>query len=256
LIYSHKDRRFLEKSRFTDYLQIAANELKFELWWDKRMIRGSWEDEIRYRLEHADVVVCFISPPFLISPFITEVEAKIVSRRQRSEGLIVIPVIYQDCPLPPWIKALDPLPDDSGPTYLHGRHDQIAVFKAVADTILERVKGAGATFREPRSLYTLRLLRDDAFSREEMQRLLMDSRKRADHFVVSRELQQQICDEARVLGASPQSPLSKTQLEQLDVKFLARREVRRKDAKKIRWVLRAHQLHPQGRVRGSRPDAS
>lgn len=257
LIYAHKDRPFLEKSRLTDFLEGVARELRFELWWDKKVSQGIFEEEIRRRLKSADVVVCLVSQPFLNSRFITDKEAKIVSRRLKREGLIVVPVIYQDCLWQErtWLAGLHHFPADQKRPYLHGRSDQVAVFKEIASHILERVKGRGTTFREPRSLYTLRQVLDRDMIPEEKGLLLADSKRHASSFVPSVELQRQICEAARALGASEETPLSKEQLETLDRQFLGG-EKRKADPKKIRWVLRAHGLHPQGRARSSRRELS
>jgi hypothetical protein len=47
-------------------------------------------------------------------------------------------------------------------------------------------------------------------------------------------------------------PLSTEQFEDLDQEFLLPSERRNKDAKKIRWVLRANRLHPQGLIKQGR----
>jgi hypothetical protein len=248
LIYAHKDRPFLERSRLIDFLEGVARELNFEFWWDKKISQGTFEEEIQHRLKTADVIVCLVSQPFLKSPFITEVEAKIVSGRLKREGLIVLPVIYQECLWQErtWLARLHHFPADQKRPYLHGRNDQVAIFKEIASHILERVKGRGTIFREPRSLYTLRQVLDKDITPEEKGLLLEDSKQHAYSFVPSAVLQQQICQAARTLGASEESPLSKEQLEKLDQQFLGR-EKRKADPKKIRWVLRANRLHPQGR---------
>jgi hypothetical protein len=208
LIYAHKDRPFLEKSRLTDFLEGVARELRFDLWWDKKISQGLFEEEIQRRLKSADVVVCLVSQPFLNSRFITDKEAKIVSGRLKREGLIVIPVIYQDCLWQErtWLAGLHHFPADQKRPYLHGRSDQVAVFKEIAVHILERVKGRGTTIREPRLLYTLRQALDRDMTTDERGLLITDSKQHADHFVLSAELQQQICEAARALGASEETP--------------------------------------------------
>jgi len=251
LIYAHKDRPFLEKSRLTDFLDGVARELRFEFWWDKKISQGTFEEEIQRRLKSADVVVCLVSEPFLNSDFITDKEAKIV-RKLKREGLIVVPIIYQDCRWErTWLAGLHHFPADQKRPYLHGRNDQVSIFKEIANHILERVKGRGTTFREPRSLYTLRQVLDRDMTPQEERLLLAISKQTANRFVPSMEVQRRICEDAKALGASKDSHLSKEQLERLDRKHLGG-ENRKADPKKIRWVLRAHGLHPQGRAGSSR----
>jgi hypothetical protein len=250
LIYAHADRPFLEKSRLIDFLEGVTRELHFEFWWGKDISQDAFAEELQHRFKTADAVVCLISQPFLDSRFITEKEAKIVSWRLKREGLIVVPIIYQECSWQEqtWLAGLHHFPADPKRPYLPDRNDQVAIFKEIASHILERVKGLGTTFREPRSLYTLRLLLDKDFTPEEKRLLREDSKQRADSFVFLADLQRQICEAAKALGAGEESPLSKEQLKRLDSKFLGG-EKRKVDPKKIRWVLRAHRLHPQGRAR-------
>lgn len=152
-----------------------------------------------------------------------------------------------------WLKKLHHFPADNKRPFLYGRNDQITIFKEIAAHIMMRVKGHGTTFREPLSLYTLRQQLDADFTSEEEKRLLEDAREHAAHFVPSAAVRRQICTAARALGASPALPLDKRQLTLLDARFLAKNEHRDPDPKKIRWVLRACRLHPQGRVRRTKP---
>jgi hypothetical protein len=72
---------------------------------------------------------------------------------------------------------------------------------------------------------------------------------RAQSLVPDSRLRNKICQEAKVLLRQNEGEsLSKEQLEQLDEKFLRKAENRNTpDPKKVRWVLRAAHLHPQGR---------
>ncbi len=257
LIYAHRDREFVEKSTITDFLEDAADEANLDFWWDKKMARGSWKEEIRQRLESADVVVCLVSQPFLRSEFIKDVETRIATRRQKTEGLIVVPVMYTDCRWQrhQWLVDSQRLPADPKRPYLVNWGRRTIVYKEVADHIVGRVKGSGTSRREPRTLYTLRRLSDDDFTDEEVQLLIEDSCRRAKSFVPSAARRRQICHEARKRGASPQSKLEIKELKELDTQFLAQGR-RKPDAEYVRWVLRCHRLHPQGTAPRSRRSRS
>ncbi len=247
LIYAHKDVSFVRKSKLMDYLKSAARELNFELWWDCDMAEGLFRQEIVRRLNAADVVICLVSEPFLNSEFVREVEAKIVASRRQRGGLIVVPIMLDPVVnIPPWLSKLHRLPA-SHPPYLAGRTDKVIVFKAIADHIQLRVRKHAPTYREARSLSTLRRLPDDEFSDAERALLLNDAQSQAAKFVPSLTKRKQIDRAATKMGASRTTPLSKEQLGNLDRIFLVPGTRRRPDPMRVRWVLRAKDLHPQGK---------
>jgi hypothetical protein len=252
LIYAHKAVSFVTDTKFMDYLEAAARELEFELWWDHAMDEGLFKQEIERRLNAANVVVCLVTQAFLNSDFVTNVEAKIVARRRQRQGLIVVPVMLDPVRnIPEWLPEIDRLPA-SHPPYLAGRTNKVILFKEIADKILERVSNHAPTYRETRSTSTLRQLPDDAFSAKERAIMLEHAQSRADHYVPSPTKRAEICREARKMGASQKRPLSKEQLARLDRTFLVAGTRRRPDPMKVRWVLRACGLHPQGRVSAPR----
>lgn len=250
LIYSHKNRSFLDDTTFLDFLEGMAEEEKASFWWDKRMSRTLWDEEIKRRLNEADVVVCLVSQPFIRSAYIKNVEVKITLERLINNGIIVVVVMLEACTWNQhdWLKKIHHLPEQGYIRPDHN-HDRARTFREIADHIRYRIQGCVTPYREPRAIYTLRRLSDSTFLPEEKKILIQDAKRRAKKFVPDMELQRKICNEAKVLRRKNRDqPLSKAQLEDLDERFLACGS-RKKDAKKVRWVLRANNLHPQGRAK-------
>ncbi|MCI0628507.1 MAG: toll/interleukin-1 receptor domain-containing protein [Acidobacteria bacterium] len=247
LIYSHKDRDFLEKSRFIDFLRAVATDEGLDLWWDEKLSHPLWDKEIKSRLEEAFVVVCLVSQPFLNSDYVREVEAKRSYHRLIKEEICLVPVMYQPClwESHEWLKQVNHIPKDG---YIFGRSNQSHIFLEVAQYI-KKCLGRSSLFRKPRALYTLRNIPDENLLANQRALLQRDSVERSDRYVPDRRLQRNICTAAKpLLRKNKGRPLSKAQLEDLDRRFLARGK-RKPDAMKVRWVFRAHGLHPQGRVR-------
>lgn len=247
LIYSHRDADFLTRSKFMDFLEALASELKLEFWWDRRMSRSQFDDEICERLAAADIVLCLVSQSFINSKYVTEVEAKIIWQRLVKEGIIVVPIMLEDSTWDQhdWLRRVHHVPGTGYiiPDYNNRR---ARVFKEIVDHIRTRVTGLKTPYREPRTLYTLRRLPDSDFRPVESSRLVEDSKVRAARFVSDAQLRSLICRTARQMRArSGGKPLGKRQLEELDRRFLARG--RKPDAMRVRWVLRACGQHPQGR---------
>lgn len=257
LIYVDKNYKFLKKTVLTDFLKSLATEEELEFSWDRNELSNA---EIKSRLNDADIVVCLVSEPFLNSSYMKDVQAKIEAGRLKKQDIIVMPVLLEKSTWEKhsWIKDNGPLPEDGYiiPNY---NTDRAKIFKAIWDQIRARIRdrrhaivsaAPAATSHKPRALYTLRRLPDSSFTPEEMESLVADSKMRAEKFVPAQKLRKQICRAAQTLiKKNKGQPLSTEQLEDLDEEFLLPSERRNKDAKKIRWVLRANRLHPQGVVK-------
>lgn len=97
-------------------------------------------------------------------------------------------------------------------------------------------------------VYRLRRQPESSLDLEQIRFLIKDSCRRARKEVPNVKLQKKICQAAKMFRKKNNNqPLSKRQLEELDMQFLARGS-RKPDAEIVRWVLRCARLHPQGRV--------
>lgn len=258
LLYSESNHRFLEQSTFVAFLESMAREEELDFSWDKRTLEAA---QLKARFDEADTVVCLVSQPFLISNYPRELESKIEAGREKKQVIIVVPVMLEACSWGKneWLSKYDPLPEEGKYIIPDHNRDRARTFKAIVDNIRVRIRNRqqavvstapAEAFHEPRALYTLRRLPDSSFSAEEMESLVDDSVRRAEKFVEDPEKRRKICEAAKnEKEKNKGQPLSKRQLEELDKRFLARGK-RNPDAEKVRWVLRAARLHPQGRVVG------
>jgi len=247
LLYSHEDYKFVQRSRLLYFLRAVALANGLEFWWDQELSHPLWDEEIRRAIEEAAAVVFLVSPPFLESRYIQHVETRLAFERVVREGICVVAVMYQPClwESHEWLQLVERRPKNG---YIYRRGIQLEVFYEVA-TFLNRCLGHSRVLRTPEALYTTRTVADSALLADQRAILLKDAIARADKLVPDKKLQREICNAAKPLLAKNQGrPLSKAQLEELDRRFLARGK-RKPDAENVRWVLRAHRLHPQGRFR-------
>lgn len=247
LLYSHADFKFVQRSRLLDFLRGIARETGLEFWWDQDLSRSLWDKEIRRAIDDAAAIVFLVSQPFLESGYIQHVETRLAFERVVKEGVCAVAVMYQPClwSSHEWLQQVQRLPNDG---YIYRRGIQLEVFYAVA-IFLKQCLGYSRVFRTPEALYTTRSVTDSALLANQRAILLKDAIARADKLVPDKKLQRDICDAAKPLLAKNRGrPLGKAQLEELDQRFLARGK-RKSDAENVRWVLRAHGLHPQGRFR-------
>lgn len=250
LIHAHEDG-LKQKSSLIGFLRGVARNENYDFWWDNQMDQPLFDEEIRRQLEEADLVVCVLSQGFFNSDYIAEVEAKVLQRRIR-EGLLVVPVKYRPFVAGPrchWISQLHQVP--TGVEFIYGSKRQLVLYKEVADYVKKSLLGRRTPYSVPEALYSLRQLPNETFTTAEQERLRADASKRAERSVPSADLRRRICEAARGLGASLELPLGKRDLARLDEQFLAKTERRNPDPKKIRWVLRACGMHPQGRAKRS-----
>jgi Calcineurin-like phosphoesterase len=257
LIYSERDRGFLDSSTLIKFFESLATQEKLDFSWDRDKLGHA---EIKNRLDAADIVVPLVSKAFLESNYAEEVESKIKAGRQKNQRIIVVPVLLDESSWKKhkWISKNQPLPEDGYIIHDHKR-GRNRTFKAIIDDIRIRIRNRrqavvstapAEAFYEPRALYTLRRLPDSSFTTGETEKLVADSIERAEKSVRDPKKRKVICEGARQeIKKNEGQPLSKRQLEELDKRFLARGK-RNPDAEIVRWVLRAARLHPQGRVAG------
>jgi len=94
--YAHQDQALSEE--FLKFLSPLQHAGILEIWQD-REIRGGdpWQDEIIKRLVSADLIILLVSPDFLASSYLYDVEMKRVFERFDSGEAAVVPVILRPC---------------------------------------------------------------------------------------------------------------------------------------------------------------
>jgi len=113
--YAHADEDLLMKLKL--HLSPLLNQRLIDVWHDRNISAGSdWEQEIKEQLNSAQIILLLVSPDFMASKYINNVELKrAIERHQRGEAR-VIPVIlrhvyWQGEPL----GKLQALPKDGKP---------------------------------------------------------------------------------------------------------------------------------------------
>lgn len=250
LIYAHRDSAFLKKSKLLTYLGALVEEEGFEFWWDKEMNSPLWDEEIRTKLQEADIIVCLVSQSFIRSKYIQKVESIIASKRLNKEGVLVVPIIYQAYTgwgKFAWLKKCHHFPTDGKP--LERKRFRNEIFLEIIEYIRAWYHGRVKPFKNKKAIYTLRRSLESSLSKEQMRILVKDSCEHARQMVPNDNLRVKIVQRAKGIlktkGAG--SVLNKSDLEKIDKDVLAG-NTRKPDAVKVRWVLRCAELHPQGRV--------
>lgn len=94
--YSHEDKKWLEELKIM--LAPLIRKQKVLIWDDSKIDAGSeWRKEIEIALNSAKVAVLMVSPHFLASEFITELELPQLLKASKEEGLIVLWIHITDC---------------------------------------------------------------------------------------------------------------------------------------------------------------
>jgi internalin A len=92
--YSKQDKDWLEQLKM--HLVPLQRREKIEVWFDEKLSPGSvWDQEIKYRLATADIILLLVSPDFLATEYIWDVEIKEAIRRHEEKEATVIPVILR-----------------------------------------------------------------------------------------------------------------------------------------------------------------
>jgi hypothetical protein len=95
LSYCHKDRIWLE--RFLTYLSPMARD-GYDFWSDSRIRTGAkWEEALQVALDSAQAAVLIVSPHFLASTFITDVELPKLLAAAEKRGLKITWIAVSAC---------------------------------------------------------------------------------------------------------------------------------------------------------------
>lgn len=135
--YAHEDEELMDVVR----LQLVVRERMGEIvkWHDRMIPAGDeWRTQIDHRIEHAHVILLFMSPHFLASRYCYEIEGEIALRRHREGNARVIPVVLRACD---WTVTpfgeLQALPRDGVPITQWPDMDQASL--DVARSIMESI---------------------------------------------------------------------------------------------------------------------
>ncbi len=113
--YSHKDEVDW-KDRLKVHMAPLLQTCDIDLWDDRRIGGGEdWFAKIQEALNAASLAILLVSPDFLASKFITEVEVPRLLERRFEEGLRFFPILVRECnwKLYPWLARIELRPLDA-----------------------------------------------------------------------------------------------------------------------------------------------
>jgi WD40 repeat protein len=133
--YAHEDEPFLSKLK-SHLIPLKRQEL-IDFWYDREISAGAeWENEINQHLNSAQIILLLVSPDFIASDYINNVELKQAIERHKSGEARVIPIIlrpvyWEGEPL----GKLQALPRDAIPVSDPSWHDMDTAFLDVVKGI-------------------------------------------------------------------------------------------------------------------------
>lgn len=151
IAYSREDKSYL--TEFRKHLSPLKKGGIIKLWDDAAILPGTeWDTNIKKQLENSHVVLLLISPDFLNSDYINQVELPKALDRQKEGLATVIPVILRRCG---WeyteLRELQALPEGGLPVSNWPNHDDayydiLTGVKKVVDRIRATRLAQGAKF--------------------------------------------------------------------------------------------------------------
>lgn len=96
LSYSHKDEAY--KEELDKHLSALKESNRIKVWNDGMISGGAeWDETIKSELKAADIILLLISPDFMASKYIKEVEMKAAIERHERKEVKVIPIFLRKC---------------------------------------------------------------------------------------------------------------------------------------------------------------
>ena len=94
--YAHKDEELREE--LDVHLAMIKRHKAISIWNDRQIVAGEeWDNAIKTELKEADIILLLVSPRFLASQYIYEIEIKHAMKRHRAGTATVIPIILKPC---------------------------------------------------------------------------------------------------------------------------------------------------------------
>lgn len=94
--YSSKDEKY--KKELKKHLRGLIDKGLIEYWDGRTILPGEyWEEEIKEKMEQADIILLLVSVDFMNSDYINDVELKRAIERHKDGTVKIIPVILRPC---------------------------------------------------------------------------------------------------------------------------------------------------------------
>src|ERR1035441_2398447 len=138
LSYAHADERW--RAKIAPNLNILQREGFLKIWCDLEIKPGHmWDDEIKRKLEEAELYIFLVSAALLDSEYVLKVELPIAERRLKAGEARIIPVILKDCSWKRYFGGIQALPAGGRPVRKWPDRDTAFhdVEKGIESTIFE-----------------------------------------------------------------------------------------------------------------------
>ena len=138
--YSHQDRKWLDK--FTPNLKVLADNNQLTIWDDTKIKSGAkWQDEIQKALSTAKVALLLVTPDFLASEFINNVELPELFNAAEKRGLTILWVavkssMYEDTYIAKFQSANNPSKPLASLTTAKAEHEIVQICKKVKEVMV------------------------------------------------------------------------------------------------------------------------
>ncbi len=94
--YSHEDEEL--KIKFEKHLSGLKRNKIIDVWTDEKILIGEkWDEKIKNELLESDIVIFLISPDFLNSEYINEIEIKKTISRHNNKEVLIAPIFLRPC---------------------------------------------------------------------------------------------------------------------------------------------------------------
>lgn len=140
--YAREDEKL--KQRLEVHLATLRRENLISEWHDRKITPSKdWEGEINEYLERADLILFLVSPDFINSDYIHDVEMKRAMERHHAGKTSVIPIILRPCEWEPFsFGRLQALPRDGKPVTTWSNRDEAFLNIATGiRTLVEHLNG-------------------------------------------------------------------------------------------------------------------
>jgi internalin A len=107
--YAHEDERW--RARLAPNLNLLQREGLVEVWCDLQIKAGDkWDDEIKKKLNEADIFLFLMSTDLLASNYVQKVELPIARMRHEGKTACIVPVVVRACSWARYLGDIQGLP--------------------------------------------------------------------------------------------------------------------------------------------------
>ena len=97
--YSHEDKRWFDQNPLIPRLEKFLRWEDVRIWYDKaRLIAGDrWHEEIEKAIDKSQIAILLVSPDFIASDYIRNVELPLIKKRYDAREILVFPILVGRC---------------------------------------------------------------------------------------------------------------------------------------------------------------